>query len=118
MDDDTPKQGEDKSAAPLLFWVILGSALIALGGGATLLVLSQTGALGATGGVGPGLMSEAYVEGQRVDIWWRERWQPGAVTKKADDRYQVHYDGFDASFDEWVDASRLRPRQDAAPAPD
>ncbi len=44
---------------------------------------------------------------QPVSVWWREHWHAGRVERVDGDRYWVSYG---QSAQEWVDASRLRPR--------
>jgi hypothetical protein len=64
---DAPE--DEPRGVPRWFWLVLASGVISLGGGATLLYLSQTGSLGLNAGAGPGLPSETYVLDQPVDIW-------------------------------------------------
>jgi hypothetical protein len=55
--------------------------------------------------------SARYVEGEPVDIFWGSRWWPGKVVSvPSEGRYHVSYDGWSASYDETVDATRLRRR--------
>jgi hypothetical protein len=93
---------------PAFFWLIVVSSILSLGGGATLLFLSQSGRLGAGAVDGPGLTSEVYVAGQRVEIWRNESWHPGTVTSVDGLRYRVRYDQANVFVDETLDASRLR----------
>ncbi len=52
----------------------------------------------------------AYDAGQNVDIYWGSRWWPGRVLKRDGSRYRITYDGWSASWDEWVGPERLRKR--------
>ena len=107
------KSGENPTPPknfPLIFIVIVVAALVSLGGGATLLWLSQSGSLGTTGGVGPGLLSAKYEPGQAVNIWKHEHWRPGTVKQAGEKGYLVGYEDAPASQDEWVDVSRLQSR--------
>lgn len=117
-DHGTPPTSDDRSATgprvsepsgiPGFFWWIVIGSILSLGAGVTLLVLSQTGQLGAAGGTGPGHLSESYTEGQRVDIWRNESWHPGAVVSVDGSTYKVRYDRANVFGEESVDASRLR----------
>lgn len=50
-----------------------------------------------------------YRVGQAVQILWNGSWYPGHILAAADGGYQIHYDGYDSSWDEWVTADRLQP---------
>lgn len=43
-----------------------------------------------------------------VQILWGGSWYPGAVLDRRGDRYLVTYDGYSASWNEWVGPDRLR----------
>jgi hypothetical protein len=58
----------------------------------------------------PGDPNATYAEGQAVDIHWGSRWWPGQILKKDGKRYHIHYDGWSSSWDEWVEADRLKAR--------
>lgn len=50
-----------------------------------------------------------YNVGQRVDAQSNGRWYGATVVEKRGiDEYKVHYDGWDAKWDEWVDPSRIK----------
>ncbi|TNF26965.1 MAG: hypothetical protein EP329_20250 [Deltaproteobacteria bacterium] len=46
-----------------------------------------------------------------VLIEWHGRWYPGVITGEKGGKRCVHYDGYDASWDECVTPDRLRPRE-------
>lgn len=102
---------EGPRGTPVWFWVVLLAGVLSLGGGATLLYLSQSGALGLNAGAGPGLPSGRYSAEQRVDIWKNESWHPGSVTAVDGARYRVRYDQSHVFPEETVDATRLRPHE-------
>lgn len=52
--------------------------------------------------------SHGPAAGAHVRILWSGSWYPGRVLRVDGDRYLVSYDGYGSSWDEWVDASRLR----------
>jgi hypothetical protein len=58
----------------------------------------------------------AYRVGDAVSIQWSASWWGGRILEVADGRYKVRYDGYDASWDEWVTPARLRPVTPTAPA--
>ena len=51
--------------------------------------------------------------GDAVAVQWGERWWPARLIERLDqDRFLVHYDGWGPAFDEAVDISRLRKRDE------
>lgn len=55
-----------------------------------------------------GTPSRLLAVGDKVRVAWTGGWYDATVLALGDGRYRVHYDGWDASWDEWVDASRMR----------
>lgn len=50
--------------------------------------------------------------GDHVLVLWNERWWPAEVRSVREGEAEIRYDGYDASFDEWVGADRLSvPRE-------
>jgi Zn-dependent protease with chaperone function len=47
--------------------------------------------------------------GQRVSVEWQGGWYPAEILQQEAGRYLVHYLGYDSSWDEWVEPSRIRP---------
>lgn len=54
--------------------------------------------------------SAAVARAQAVSVEWHGTWYPATVLAVRGARYLIHYDGYDADWDEWVDATRLRAR--------
>lgn len=54
--------------------------------------------------------ASTYAVGDKVSIEWNGSWWPGAIIAVAGTRYRVHYDGYDASWDEWVTPARLKKK--------
>jgi hypothetical protein len=52
----------------------------------------------------------ALATGDRVEVEWRGRWWPAVVQAVRQDRALIHYEDHEASWDEWVLPSRVRPR--------
>ena len=53
----------------------------------------------------------AFGEGNPVSVLWKGTWYPAHVLKAlGGDRYRIHYDGYDSSWDENVGPSRIRSR--------
>jgi hypothetical protein len=51
----------------------------------------------------------AYKTGDKVQVLWKESWYPAEVLEvTADGQYKIHYDGFDASYDETVGTDRMK----------
>lgn len=42
------------------------------------------------------------------EVEWRGEWFPAKVIKAESDRWRIHYIGYEESWDEWVDAKRIR----------
>lgn len=49
-----------------------------------------------------------YAAGDAVQIEWHGSWFPGRILEVAGGRYKITYDGYSASWDEWVESPRLR----------
>ena len=62
---------------------------------------------------GPGNTKTRYQAGQGVDVYYAATWYPGRVLQVQGDRYEISYDGWSATWNEWVTASRLRARTEA-----
>lgn len=52
-----------------------------------------------------------YREGEHLQIEWHGSWFPGTIIEVDGARYKVTYDGYSSSWDEWVEAPRLRRPQ-------
>jgi RNA binding chromodomain-containing protein/agenet domain-containing protein len=53
----------------------------------------------------------SFSEGDPVSVLWKGTWYPAHVLKVlGGDRYRIHYDGYDNSWDENVGPSRIRAR--------
>ena len=46
--------------------------------------------------------------GDDVDVLWKGYWFRSTIQQIGDGRYYIHYKGWEASFDEWVTADRVR----------
>ncbi len=55
--------------------------------------------------------------GERVEVEWKGRWLPATVVEIADNRFRIHYDGYDNSWDEWVIPARIRKTGRSASQP-
>ena len=49
-----------------------------------------------------------FTTGQQIKINWGNQWWDGLIREIHDNRYHVHYIGWDSSWDEWVDKSRIK----------
>jgi hypothetical protein len=61
--------------------------------------------------------TQRYNVDDAVSIQWSASWWPGRILAVEGERYRVRYDGYDASWDEWVSADRLRRPDAPAAAP-
>jgi len=48
--------------------------------------------------------------GDPVRVEWKGKWYPAVILDVDADRYRVHYDGFEDSWDEWVVPARIKRR--------
>lgn len=56
----------------------------------------------------------AWKPGDSVEVEWKGKWFKAKVVEAKDDSYKVHYDGYDARFDESVGTARIRALKDSA----
>lgn len=49
-----------------------------------------------------------YTANQQVEVLWKDRWYKATILAVTDKAYKIHYDGYAASSDETVPASRIR----------
>jgi len=52
----------------------------------------------------------ALRRGMAASVQWHGTWYPARVLEVQGSRFLIHYDGYDSSWDEWVDRRRIRPR--------
>ena len=55
-----------------------------------------------------GVDARAFNVGDKVEIDYGGSWYPGQVKEIKDGQFFVGYDGYDTSWDEWVESARLR----------
>lgn len=55
-----------------------------------------------------GTAGPSYVEGQKVEVREGDTWSSATILKHEGRKYRIHYDGADASSDEWVMGDRIR----------
>jgi hypothetical protein len=104
----------------MLKLALLGFAVILFAGIAFFALLSagRQGAVSTPSDAAPDAAPEAdagdpnatYAAGDAVDIFWGSSWWPGSIKRKDGKRYRIGYQGYGESWDEWVTATRLRPR--------
>jgi hypothetical protein len=54
--------------------------------------------------------------GERVEVEWEGDWYPATILEVRGSKYRIHYLGYGAQWDEWVDAERLRRKPAMTPA--
>lgn len=52
--------------------------------------------------------SDSFFAGQQVKVEWKESWWDAIIRDISGASYLIHYVGFDSSWDEWVDHSRIK----------
>lgn len=68
-------------------------------------------------GKGGGAALANHNVGDRVDAQSNGKWYSSTIVEKRGiDEYKVHYDGWDAKFDEWVDPTRIKGIGQGGPA--
>lgn len=60
----------------------------------------------------PSAPTTRFVVGNPVMVEWKGRWWPARVIslRKGNSPYKIHYDGYSASWDEWISNARIRNR--------
>ena len=54
-----------------------------------------------------------WTKGALVEVKWQGNWYPAKIIEIKGNSYYIHYEGFDSSWDEPVDAGRIRNRENA-----
>ena len=49
-----------------------------------------------------------YSRGMQIKVEWKGSWWDAQILDINEENYLIHYDGFDSSWDEWVDNSRIK----------
>ena len=49
-----------------------------------------------------------YSQGMQIKVEWKGSWWDAIIREISGDSYLIHYVGFDSSWDEWVDKSRMK----------
>ncbi len=50
----------------------------------------------------------SYTVGNPVQVSWKGSWYPAHVIAVNKGSYKIHYDGYDASWDEWITTARMK----------
>lgn len=45
--------------------------------------------------------------GDSVRVLWKGEWYPARILNVSDSNYYIHYEGYDSSWDEWVEPARI-----------
>lgn len=53
-------------------------------------------------------VSQSKQQSERVEVEWQGDWYPAVVLENRGAKYKIHYVGYGAEWDEWIDAARLR----------
>jgi hypothetical protein len=59
----------------------------------------------------PNAPKSRFIVGQTVEVEWKGKWWKAKVQRVGDGLYFIRYDGYDASWDEWVGQRRIRVRK-------
>jgi hypothetical protein len=53
----------------------------------------------------------AYKEGDVVEVQWKDKWYESKILEvQGEDKFKVHYEGWDDKWDEVVEGNRIRPK--------
>ncbi len=52
--------------------------------------------------------NSSYSVGEQIKVEWKESWWDASIINITDDKYQIHYSGFDSSWDEFVTTERMQ----------
>lgn len=50
----------------------------------------------------------AFSTGEKVQVEWHGAWYPATVLEVGSNKWKIHYDGYDNSWDEWVEPNRIK----------
>ena len=64
----------------------------------------------ASASTAPAVTTSSFAVGEAVNILWKGSWYPGKIIGVSGALYRVHYDGYDASWDESVSVGRLKKK--------
>lgn len=53
-------------------------------------------------------VSQTRQANERVEVEWQGEWYPAVILETRGAKYKIHYSGYGAEWDEWVDGARLR----------
>ncbi len=56
------------------------------------------------------MKSTSFKVGDPVDVKWKGKWYAASILKIGENKYRIHYDQYDNSWDEWVGPDRIRAR--------
>lgn len=63
---------------------------------------------GEVNGLAPATTRSDFKVGDSCEVLWKEKFYPAKILEQRDNQYYVHYDGYNASWDEWVGLSRMK----------
>lgn len=56
----------------------------------------------------PATSASAHRVGEAVEVIWQGKWYDASIIEARHGLYKIHYTGWDTSWDEWVEPSRIR----------
>ncbi len=60
--------------------------------------------------VGEDRIKVTYKVGDKLQVKWKGNWYPANVLEVKGGKYKIRYDGYDSSWDEWIDLDRIKPK--------
>jgi hypothetical protein len=52
---------------------------------------------------------DEWKKGDAVAVEWKGGWYQASILEAKDGKFKVHYEGYSANWDEWVEPARIRP---------
>jgi len=56
------------------------------------------------------MSASEFNAGDSVKVKWKGKWYPAKVLKVNNDKYYIHYNGYESSWDEWVGPKRIKKK--------
>ncbi len=60
--------------------------------------------------IGSGRFRASFSTGSSVNVRWKGKWYPARILQVSGNSYKITYDGYDSSWDEWVEPARVSRR--------
>lgn len=55
-------------------------------------------------------LAESYKVGDSIKVLWKSTWYDASIVAAKKNKYKIHYDGYNESWDEWVGKDRMKKK--------